>query len=118
MLFLLLLLLDVPNAPCNATIIPPMSCTSLLPFDAVIAPHNATIAPFVSSTFLHPFDVVIAFSIPNWCFPPLHVFACMEERTSFPIQLLSSFKLLQAKLEGEFVFFSKCLFVGDFCFLF
>jgi hypothetical protein len=92
-----------------------MSCTLLLPFDAVIAPHNAAIVPFVSSTFLHPFDVVIAPSIPNWCLPPIHVFACMEERTSFPIQLLS-FKLLQAKLEDEFVFFLQ-MFVC-WCFLF
>jgi len=70
MFFLFLLLIDVPIAPCNATIVPPTSCTSLLPFDAVVAPHNATIVPFVSNTFLHSFNVVVAPSIPNWCLPP------------------------------------------------
>jgi hypothetical protein len=49
MFFLFLLLLDVPIAPCNATIVPPTSCTSLLPFDAVVAllcvKPNQLIAP-------------------------------------------------------------------------
>ncbi len=70
MLFLFLLLLDVSIAPCNATIVPPISCTFLLPLDVIVAPHNAAIVPFVSSTFLHPFNVVVAPPIPNWCFPP------------------------------------------------
>jgi hypothetical protein len=118
MLLLLFLLLDVPIAPYNATIVPPISCTSLLPFDAVVAPHNVTIVRLVSSNFCTPSMFVAAPPIPNWCFPPLHVFASMGEKTSFPIQLFSSFKLLQAKLKGEFFFFSKCLFIGDFCSLF
>ncbi len=105
MLFLFLFLLDVHVTPCNATIAPHVSCTSFLPLDvADITTCNVIIAPFVSSTCLHPHNVVVT-PPPNWCFPPFHVFASMGERTSIPIQFVSSFKLLQAKLKGEFFFF-------------
>jgi hypothetical protein len=59
-------------------------------------------------------DVAITFPISNWYFPSLHVFASVGKNVSFWVQLASS-KFFQGKLKGEFVFFPKCLFVGDIC---
>jgi hypothetical protein len=111
-MFLFLLLLDVPIAPCNATIVPPISCTSLLPFDAVVAPHNATIVPFVSSTFLHPFNVVAAPSIPNWCFPPFMFLHAWKKEQAFPFNFCPPSNFFKPNLKVSllvtFVFCFDC----------